>query len=55
MSTHPLEPSREDVAYNAALHRAETLRAYYTHVLVFAVVIAVLFFIQPAHAAPGDW
>ena len=46
MSLQPQEPSREDVAYRAALHQAETLRAYYTHVLVFVVVTAMLFFIN---------
>ncbi len=46
MSTQPQEPSRENVAYKAALQRAETLRAYYTHVLVYVVVNAVLFFIN---------
>ena len=46
MSMQPQEPNREDVAYKAALHRAETLRAYYSHVLVFVVVNAGLFFIN---------
>jgi hypothetical protein len=35
MSTQPQEPTREDVAYKAALRRAETLQAYYTHLLVY--------------------
>ena len=46
MSMQPQGPSRENVTYKAALHRAETLRAYFTHVLVYVVVIAVLFFIN---------
>jgi hypothetical protein len=46
MSTQPQEPTREDVAYKAALRRAETLQAYYTHLLVYGVVNAGLFFIN---------
>jgi len=47
MSSLPEPPSyANDPAYKAALDRAETLRAYYTHLLVFLVVNAGLFFIN---------
>jgi hypothetical protein len=56
MTMQPLEPNREDVAYQAALHRAETLRAYYSHVLVFVVVNAGLFFINLlTRGNDGSW
>ena len=46
MSTASQEPTRDESAYKAALQRAKTLRAYYTHLLVFLVVNAGLFFIN---------
>ena len=56
MSMQPLEPNREDVAYKAALQRAETLRAYYTHLLVFVVVNVGLFFINLlTRGDDGSW
>ena len=56
MSTYPHEPNREDAAYKAALQRAETLRAYYTHLLVFVVVSAGLFFINLlTRGDDGSW
>ena len=56
MSMQPLEPNRDDVAYKAALHRAETLRAYYSHVLIFVVVNAGLFFINLlTRGNDGSW
>ena len=56
MSTQPQEPNRDDAAYKAALQRAETLQAYYTHLLVFAVVNAGLFFINLlTRGDDGSW
>jgi len=56
MSTQPQEPTREDVAYKAALRRAETLQAYYTHLLVYGVVNAGLFFINLlTRGDSGNW
>ena len=56
MSTQSHDPSREDDAYKAALQRAETLRAYYTHLLVFVVVSAGLFFINLlSRGDDGSW
>jgi hypothetical protein len=56
MSTQPQEPTRDDVAYRAALRRAETLQAYYTHLLVYGVVNAGLFFINLlTRGDGGNW
>ena len=56
MSTQPEEPTREDVAYKAAMQRAETLQAYYTHLLVYGVVNAGLFFINLlTRGDDGSW
>jgi hypothetical protein len=54
MSTQPQEPTREDVAYKAALRRAETLQAYYTHLLVYGVVNAGLFYLL-TRGDDGNW
>jgi 2TM domain-containing protein len=56
MSAQPREPSPEDVAYRAALQRAETLRAYYTHLLLYLVVVAVAYFVNLlTRGDDGSW
>ncbi len=56
MSAPSQEPTRDDAAYKAALQRAETLRAYYTHLLVYLVVNAGLFFINLlTRGDDGSW
>lgn len=55
MSTSP-QPLPPDPAYAAALQRAETLQAYYTHLLVFAVINAGLFFLNLlTRGDDGSW
>jgi len=46
MSTNFGAAYQEDVAYKAALERAEMLQGYYTHLLVYVVVNTGLFFIN---------
>jgi hypothetical protein len=46
MSTDFGTAYQEDVAYKAALERAEMLQGYYTHLLVYVVVNTGLFFID---------
>lgn len=56
MSTPSQEPARDDAAYKAALRRAETLQAYYTHLLLYLVVNAGLFFINLlTRGDDGSW
>jgi hypothetical protein len=56
MSTPSQEPTRDDAAYKAALQRAETLQAYYTHLLVCLVANAGLFFINLlTRGDDGSW
>jgi hypothetical protein len=52
---HP-EIGRDDAAYRAALQRAESLRAYFTHLLVFGVVNVSLFCINVlTRGSDGAW
>ncbi|HEY7659082.1 MAG TPA: 2TM domain-containing protein [Actinomycetota bacterium] len=56
MSTQHRESTDETGAYRAALERAETLRAYYTHLLVYGVVTGVLFFVNLlTRGDDGSW
>ena len=57
MSTIPQPPPLpDDPEYAAAPQRAETLRAYYAHLLVFGVVNVVLFFINVlTRGDDGTW
>ena len=56
MSTDFGAAYQEDVAYKAALERAEMLQGYYTHVLVYVVVNTGLFFINlVTRGNDGGW